>query len=692
MSWSRRSNAVALSIAAALAVLTPAVAGAHFVPAPAGAPLFGAPWNPTPQRTAITHAAAAQSWHGNVPRPRCGRGSLPETGLQGEVPLADQQSGRSSLGYRCNLQLVGQYAGDGAAIMMASYGRCAYMATGYPYNDPQWLQKRGTVVVDATRAAHPRATTRLQTPGMLNPWEAIKANPRRGLIATGEGGSFPLAGPESPGPHIDVYDVKGDCAHPRLLASKALPDALGHEGDFAPDGRTYWQAQLRQAPDPTVVAVGLSDPRHPKELGAYVNPLGTGVHALQISDDGRRGYFMGARGPNSADGFNGLEIFDTSQVQERKPHPKIKLIGKVGWDENILTQIGRPVRIGGHPYVITTDEFGAASNPADACQAGKPPYGFVHIVDIADERHPRVVSTIRLQVNDPDNCDKTQPEQNAALSLMYSSHYCTADDPHHTTAIACTWLSSGLRIFDVRDPLHPREVAYYNSGGRPDTFRGNSPFYEVLLGTRTKDATATAVRWQRVGKEWRIWMMSSLGGVQILRFANDAYPVAGRHCFNGRARARGLAFGPARLGRRRGVQRSALGGLTRKSGGRVDRYCVAGGGTLRVAYPTRRLMSGLSARARQRIAGRAVLVLGSSTRFRASGIRPGATVKALRRKHPHGRRVEIGNRVWFAGGARKARRVYRTDGTHVLDVGLADRRLTSTRAKLRRFLRAWANL
>jgi hypothetical protein len=132
-----------------------------------------------------------------------------------------------------------------------------------------------------------------------------------------------------------------------------------------------------------------------------------------------------------------------------------------------------------------------------------------------------------LEVNDPDNCDKTQPEQNAALSLMYSSHYCTADDPHDTTAIACTWLASGLRVFDVRDPLHPREVAYYNSGGRSDTAEGNSPFFEVLLGTRTKDSTSTAVRWVRgADGHWQIWTMSSLGGVQILRFTNGAYPVA----------------------------------------------------------------------------------------------------------------------------------------------------------------------
>src|SRR5262245_49575765 len=37
----------------------------------------------------------------------CGENDLPEPGIQGDVPRADQSSGRAQLGYNCGLSLVG---------------------------------------------------------------------------------------------------------------------------------------------------------------------------------------------------------------------------------------------------------------------------------------------------------------------------------------------------------------------------------------------------------------------------------------------------------------------------------------------------------------------------------------------------------------------------------------------------------
>jgi hypothetical protein len=478
--------------------------------------------------TTTLRSTAAADGFPTVPKAHCGPGSLPETGLQGEVPLADQMDLRSQQGYRCNLQLIGRYAGNGGAIMMAWYGNCAYMSTGYSPTDPDYNALKGVVVIDAKDPRHPVATTRLQTPAMINPWEALKANARTGLLATGEGGSFPLTGPGAAGPIFDVYDVKHDCAHPRLDASVTLPDGKGHEGDFAPDGRTYYQSTLSAAPSKSIVAVDVSNPKRAHEITAWSSSLGP-VHALQISDDGNRGYFMVA-GMDAGSGDNdGLVIADTSQIQSRKPHPEIRVLSHVFWHDSGEAQIGRVVRIKGHPYVITTDEFGAEAEPQEACAKGEPPYGFVHIIDIGNEKHPRLINSIRLQVNDPANCATVLSEQNSAFSLMYSGHYCTADDPQNTSAIACAWLSSGVRVFDVRDVMHPREIAYYNPPSRLDaaSIRGGAPYFDVLVGTRTKDSVATQIRWATDPKtgERELWFISGENGFQVVKFTNGVYPL-----------------------------------------------------------------------------------------------------------------------------------------------------------------------
>ena len=47
---------------------------------------------------------------------RCGAHDLPETGLQGDVPRADQDSGRAALGYNCGLAVVGHNDLDGRGV------------------------------------------------------------------------------------------------------------------------------------------------------------------------------------------------------------------------------------------------------------------------------------------------------------------------------------------------------------------------------------------------------------------------------------------------------------------------------------------------------------------------------------------------------------------------------------------------
>lgn len=45
-----------------------------------------------------------------------------------------------------------------------------------------------------------------------------------------------------------------------------------------------------------------------------------------------------------------------------------------------------------------------------------------------------------------------------------SVHYHDVDDPNDTTFVTASMWNAGIRLFDVRNPKAPREVAYFNPG------------------------------------------------------------------------------------------------------------------------------------------------------------------------------------------------------------------------------------
>ena len=133
-------------------------------------------------------------------------------------------------------------------------------------------------------------TASLSTRSMIDPWESLKVNERRQLL----GGVNALNG--NGGPQIDLYDISGDCRNPQMLtgASVGLDDGTGqyvaavrgHEGNFAPDGLTYYGANLGAG---YIYPIDISNTTKPRMLTQYFTAPGR-VHGLAFSDDGNRGY------------------------------------------------------------------------------------------------------------------------------------------------------------------------------------------------------------------------------------------------------------------------------------------------------------------------------------------------------------------------------------------------------------------
>ena len=83
----------------------------------------------------------------------------------------------------------------------------------------------------------------------------------------------------------------------------------------------------------------------------------------------------------------------------------------------------------------------------------------------------------------------------------YAAHYCSRADAQRTRGSSgCSMILSGLRLFDISDVKHPREVAYFNKpvpGVKKLTVFGNGVLRDVAarVGRQaTRSGTPTPTR------------------------------------------------------------------------------------------------------------------------------------------------------------------------------------------------------
>ncbi len=439
------------------------------------------------------------------PRADCGPGSRPAPGLQGRV-RADVPDD----GYTCNAELV-SYEGNAGGFKVERFmdkeGRqCAYYDTTllFPVQALQQLRDKstGVAVVDMTDPQNPVRTETLVTPAMQTPHESLLLNEKRGLLVAVMGNpAF------NPG-FVDVYDVNEDCRHPQLQSSLPV-GLLGHESGFAPDGMTFYATSLFSD---NITAVDLTNPKLPLPLGVFDYPS----HGFAVSNDGNRGY-IAALG-------RGLVIVDTSQIQAREPNPQMPEISSLDWPYRSIPQINVPITIADKPVLVEVDEFAATEEGNYSFEGNAPNVGAARIIDISDERQPRVVSNIRLEVNQPKYRDRLGGDPGASNPLQgYAAHYCGVPRPDDPPIVACSFIASGLRVFDIRDPWNPREVAYFVAPP------ASSPVVEERTNFAMSKPTFDVER-------RTVWYTDGNSGLYAVRLTNGAWPAgAAPRCVNRRS-------------------------------------------------------------------------------------------------------------------------------------------------------------
>ena len=396
-----------------------------------------------------------------VPAAKCGPGSRPETDIQGRVPKADYDSGRAARGYLCNTREVGHYGKSGGFKTLRyvdRHGRvCAYYDSDpiAPHDILGGIlaDGLGVVALDMSDPAEPRRTANLLTPAMIAPHESLLVHQRRGLLVAVMGSAATAPG------FVDVYSVKDDCRHPKLLST--FPSAsFGHESGFSPDGRTFWVAG---AAGGNLTALDLTHPRRPHIV---FNENGHIYHGLRFSADGRSMYVanIGSPGVGGILSGGGMVVYDVSEVQDRVAHPEIHQLSELTWPEVSIPQSAEPFTVDGHHYVLEVDEFIDLFTFQSLGRFRTAPVGAARIIDVEDPRRPRIVSNIRLAVHQPANRtdELFRDPGNVSPAQGYAAHYCSVPRRDNPGLAACSMILSGLRVFDIRDPEHPREVAYFN--------------------------------------------------------------------------------------------------------------------------------------------------------------------------------------------------------------------------------------
>jgi hypothetical protein len=433
-----------------------------------------------------------------VPPARCGKRSDPlDDPVQGRVSPDAIASPGAEDGWRCNVTLVGQSPVTPGRFRTWRYvDRAGHACAFYdstltsPATAPSAAggPSHGVVVLDMTDPSKPVETMRLTTQAMLSPHESLNLHRGRGLLGAVAGNALTRAG------QVEIYDVSQDCRRPVFQGS--MPTEFGHESGFSPDGETFWVA----GGGGRVLAVDVTNPKLPHTVWSG----NMYSHGLSLSANGKTLY--------QTDPINGnLGILDVSQVEARKPDPEVREISRVTWPSVAIPQNTQALRIRGRPYLLEFDEFAFRFNPATVAHQ----VGAARLIDLRDPAHPKPVSNLRLAVNSPDLHEQYSDDPGGGMggpALAYSAHYCAAPRRIDPEIVVCSFMNSGLRVFDVRRPRKPREVAYYVAPPRAGP------------GARTEDGNIAFSQPAFDPERRQVWYTDAVSGFYALRLARSAWP------------------------------------------------------------------------------------------------------------------------------------------------------------------------
>lgn len=434
--------------------------------------------------SAPTLAAAPAATHSGVSPAQCAAGDKPEPGIQGAVPAGQTPD------YNCGVRLVGQLPISGN---VAGTGQCVYVRARGQAGTPD------DSLLHVIDVRNPRRPVVVGEPlPVYNGSETMRiaVTAERAVLVSGS----------------SVFDIR-DCLRPRRLGEIAWPDTtvpgvarknlphdirLNRAGTKVYSSFGLWEIDLGNLADPASWKVI----DHRCEIAAQVPGPWQDLHRASLKAgrslcaDATRPAPMGA---NYAMGGSPLQAslvwpqfshaLDLNADDTRlytgdqsggatalwSPRPMLSIVDLTGPAPKIIGRVDGPghgvdwFTSGGREYVLHSNEGGSAGimgqpQRGDTCQPYPRPtelgWGFEALIsDVTDPTGARNVSMLQIAINNPEFCEARK----ASGRDPWIAHH-LVDRPVNPRFAAVNFGDAGLRIFDIRDPLKPVEVAYFNHG------------------------------------------------------------------------------------------------------------------------------------------------------------------------------------------------------------------------------------
>lgn len=430
--------------------------------------------------------AQSTARHGSGLSPAlCGQGDNREPGIQGEVPAGQTAS------YNCGVSLIGQLPISGN---VQATGTCAYVrvrGAGGSQNEAD------ISVIDVSNPAQPAIVGDPLPVHNSTETFRIVVTDERAIMVSGS----------------SVFDI-GDCLHPRRLGEIAWPDTtlpgvarknfphdlrLNHAGTRVYASFGLWEADISDLSDPTSWTIidhrcqlAAQVPGPWQELHRAANNAGRSLcddatrtaplgSSYQLGTSPLQASLLWPQISHSPDlNADDTRMFVADQAGGNSalwaPQAKLRIIDLTTTPISIIGEVDGPghgldwFRVGDREYVLHSNEGGTTGvgnlmpSTSDTCLQYPRPSGLgwgfeAFVSDVTDPANARTVAMLHLAINDPEFCAVRRASGRDPWIA-----YHLIDNPLDAHFAAVNFGDAGLRIFDIRDPINPQEVAYFNHG------------------------------------------------------------------------------------------------------------------------------------------------------------------------------------------------------------------------------------